>query len=229
MKKMLASLGQLFFPNVCVCCAGSLSHQEVSICDLCLYTLPKMEDFDSSKNFLIKKFWGHVNLKEATALYSLTNSDDVLQVVHHIKYKANFDLAVEMGKRLGQRILSVKGFGPFDGIVPVPLHPKKHHARGYNQCDLICKGISVVLGSPVLKESVDRIKYNPSQTKKARYDRFLNAQEIFKVSRPNLLKGKRILLVDDVITTGATIGACANAILDVEGTKVWVCSLAVGR
>ena len=148
-------------------------------------------------------------------------------IVHEIKYKGNLELGVITGKLLGETLVK-EGLSEFDGIIPVRLHPKKERLRGFNQSDLLADGISSVIHKPVYKEAFIRKKYNSTQTKKRRYERYINSKEVFSVSDIESLKGKHMLLVDDVITTGATIEACAGSLLEVEGLKLSVATLAVG-
>ena len=148
-------------------------------------------------------------------------------ILHEIKYKENHNLGIEMGKVLGRAMIKIPQLTNADVIIPIPLHPKREIERGYNQSNLIALGMSQVMGQIVSADSVIRKKYNSTQTNKKRYERFINSSEIFKVVTPQVLKNKHVILIDDVITTGATIEACGNALLEVEGLKLSVVSLAV--
>ena len=228
MKSLFSSIGQLLFPNLCICCDGYISHQEDQVCDLCLYTLPRFEENSFHDNSLARKFWGRVKLENVSAQYKLTGSAAVKSIVHQIKYKGNKDLGRSMGAILGASLVKSDLFGDIDVILPVPLHPKKELLRGYNQSDLLSDGLASVIDKPVLKGVLIRKKHNSTQTKKRRYERYINSKEVFSLNSVDILKNKKVLLVDDVITTGATIEACAGVLLEVEGLKLSVATLAVG-
>jgi len=218
----------MLFPNLCVCCDGYISHQEDQVCDLCLYTLPRYEENMFEDNSLARKFWGRVKLENVAAHYKLTGNTAVKSIIHQVKYKGNTALGVTMGEVLGATLVKSSLFGGIDMLVPVPLHLKKKRLRGYNQCDLLVEGISSVMGFPIVKSVLVREKHNSTQTKKNRYERYINSKEIFCIKDTEALKNKHVLLVDDVITTGATMEACAGTLLEVEGLKLSVATLAVG-
>ena len=227
MQKLLHALSQLLFPNLCVCCDSYLSYQEGLLCDMCLYTLPKFENFKDKNNPVAKKFWGRLNTHFVTAYLNFKADPDVRKILHQLKYKGNKQIGIEMGEHMGRKLQLIEDLKSVDLIIPVPLHTKRQQFRGYNQCDLIVQGITNITEHRVAYDAVLREKYNSTQTKKNRYERFINSKEIFRVSKPQLLEHKHILLVDDVITTGATIEACGAALLEVEGLKLSIATLAV--
>ena len=227
MKKMLQSLGQLVYPNMCVCCDSYLSHQEGKVCDLCHYTLPKFEAYQQKDNTLAKRFWGRVKLENATGYLRHQKSTEVTKILHDFKYRGNSALAIEMGEALGRSLSKTQFIGSVDCVIPVPLHPKRERIRGYNQSDLLVEGICNQAPCKGIYDALVRQKHNSTQTKKKRYERFINAKEIFRVAKPEKLQNSHVLLIDDVITTGATIEACAEALLDVKGVQVSVACLAV--
>ncbi|MDG2455819.1 MAG: phosphoribosyltransferase family protein [Bacteroidia bacterium] len=227
MKNLLASVGQMLFPNLCVCCDGYLSKQEVSVCDLCLYTLSKFELIAALDNPLAKKFWGRLKLEAATAYLSYKGTNDVKKLMHALKYKGDTHLGIEMGKWLGDALIRTGNFSTIDCVIPIPLHPKRQMLRGYNQCDLLGHGLCEAMKIPMISDVVVRERHNSTQTKKKRYDRYVNSKELFKVIDPSRIQGKNVLLIDDVITTGSTMESCGSVLLDVEGLRLSLASLAV--
>lgn len=218
----------MLFPNLCICCDGYISHQENQVCDLCMYTLPKYEENEFKDNSLARKFWGRVSLENVAAQYKLTGSSAVKSIIHQIKYRGNTDLGIAMGEVLGATLMKSTLFTDVNLLLPVPLHPKKERLRGYNQCDLLLTGLGAVMNIPIVKNKLIRKKHNSTQTKKNRYERYINSKEVFYITDIEALQNKHVLIVDDVITTGATIEACASVLLDVDGLKLSVATLATG-
>lgn len=218
----------MLFPNLCICCDGYISHQENQVCDLCMYTLPKYEENEFKDNSLARKFWGRVSLENVAAQYKLTGSSAVKSIIHQIKYRGNTDLGIAMGEVLGATLMKSTLFTDVNLLLPVPLHPKKERLRGYNQCDLLLTGLGAVMNIPIVKNKLIRKKHNSTQTKKNRYERYINSKEVFCITDIEALQNKHVLIVDDVITTGATIEACASVLLDVDGLKLSVATLATG-
>ena len=218
----------MLFPNLCICCDGYISHQENQVCDLCMYTLPKYEENEFKDNSLARKFWGRVSLENVAAQYKLTGSSAVKSIIHQIKYRGNTDLGIAMGEVLGATLMKSTLFTDVNLLLPVPLHPKKERLRGYNQCDLLLTGLGAVMNIPIVKNKLIRKKHNSTQTKKNRYERYINSKEVFCITDIEALQNKHVLIVDDVITTGATIEACASVLLDVDGLKLSAATLATG-
>jgi ComF family protein len=224
MKKYWESFVQLVLPNICVLCNSYLSNQEKCLCEICKYDLPKFEGFKVSPNHIEKLFWGRVKVQQATSLLQFTSHNQTQTILHQIKYKGNKTLGVEMGKLMGSEILSVDWVQSIDGIIPIPIHIKKMHIRGYNQSDLLAEGMGEVLGKPVLKNLVERTVHTTSQTKLARYERHKNVESIFSL-KDKSITGKHYLVIDDVVTTGSTIEACCQTLLE-AGVNVSVYTLA---
>ena len=224
----LSDLFELFYPEVCLSCSEKLLKGEEVICFKCNGTLPKTDHWNDSNNPMAKRFWGRVNLQGAAALFEFQKGEHVQHLLHQLKYRGRQDVGEYLGKMLGSSLLkddtTIK---EVDLIVPVPLHWKKQQTRGYNQCDSIAKGISETIVVPWTDSALERTQENISQTKKNRFDRWANVAEIFSVRDAEQLKGKHILLVDDVMTTGATAEACLQTILTIPGTKVSFVPVAV--
>ncbi|KKB52308.1 comF family protein [Parabacteroides sp. HGS0025] len=227
MRKTLNNLLDLFFPKLCLLCNDPLMGGENHFCLKCLCNLPHT-GFDYLKeNPATHLFTGKVMISHAAAFLHYERGGHVQQLIHELKYNDNKEIGFRLGRMAGldyrQAILSDLP----DLILPVPLHPRKKKKRGYNQSEWIARGINSVLKLPVDTSSLCRIKQNETQTKKPVYDRWLNVQEIFTVANPQALEGKHILLIDDVITTGSTLGACAEALLTVPGVRVSVLAVAI--
>jgi ComF family protein len=216
----------LLYPDVCASCGNSLVEGEKFICLQCEYDLPKTDFHLHRDNAIENHLAGRVVFERAAAYYFFTDESKVQHVIHNIKYAGNKDLAVYIGKQYG---MDLKESGFMDGvdmIVPVPLHSSRLKKRGFNQSDLFAKGLNNATGIPVNTAALKRLIANPTQTKKSRIARWENVESIFEVTDKNLLKNKHVLLVDDVITTGATLEACAMQVLKCENAKVSIVTMA---
>jgi len=229
MKNFFNSFTQLLFPNLCICCKGYLSNQERFICDMCNYNLPIYEFNSLKDNDLRKKFWGTLPIQECLAYLSFKQNNEVQKVMHELKYNGNKEIGFAMGLTLGRLILSFDKLDDIDFIIPIPLHKKREDQRGFNQAEVIANGVSNIIKAPVLNNVVGRVINNKSQTNRNRLDRSINTEDIFKVMNLKPLEGKHILLLDDVITTGATMISCGNSLLRVKDLKLSVAGLAVAN
>jgi ComF family protein len=229
MKNFFNSFTQLLFPNLCICCKGYLSNQERFICDMCNYNLPLYEFNSLKDNDLRKKFWGTLPIQECLAYLSFKQNNEVQKVMHELKYNGNKEICFAMGLTLGRLILSFDKLDDIDFIIPIPLHKKREDQRGFNQAEVIANGVSNIIKAPVLNNVVVRVINNKSQTNRNRLDRSINTDNIFKVMDLKPLEGKHILLLDDVITTGATMISCGNSLLRVKDLKLSVAGLAVAN
>lgn len=216
----------LFFPELCGACGKNLHRGEHQLCVSCLYKLPKTNFHLDRQNKVAKQFWGRIPLLQATAFLYFRKGSSVQQLMHQIKYGNRPELAVRMGELYGQELLKSSTFVKPDMLLPVPLHPKKLKHRGYNQSACIAEGLSKILGIPALEHVLIREVHTETQTKKSRFARYENLQEAFGVVTAETLQGKHILLVDDVITTGATLEACTLALHKKAKVQISVCALA---
>jgi len=196
------------------------------ICMGCLYELPRTKYLSYSENPVSRLFWGRVYVENATALFQYQKGSRFQRVIYELKYKNRLDIGREMGRLLG---IELKGsaFTSADLILPVPLHKRKYRQRGYNQCHPIAEGLSQSLGIPWCSSHLIRPSVSLTQTNRSRVDRWSNVDGIFEVKDPGKLRGKHIILVDDVVTTGATLDACATALLSHEKVRVSIATLAV--
>lgn len=218
------SFFNVFYPNYCNLCDASLNSQENHVCLNCLYDLPYLNGNNLNMDKLNRLFWGRVQVEHVYSLLDYQKGNQSQQVLHQLKYKKKRKLGYFFGRILANELMQNERF---DKIVPVPLHPKKLKERGFNQSSVIAKGISDGLNVPVDENIMDRIVYNPSQTKFSKYDRWNNVRKIFELKTPkSTLEGLHILLVDDVMTTGATLEACVQEFNRIENCTVSIATLA---
>jgi len=230
MKGLIRVMGDfigLLYPSLCVTCGKNLYRHESMICTQCLYHIPKTNYHFLKDNPVSRLFWGRVNMESAAAYYFFEKGSRFKGLIHKMKYKGQKEIGYEVGRIYGND-LKVSGlFNQADLIIPVPLHPRKERKRGYNQSEWIAKGIAESMEKPLETRAVYRAVDTESQTSKTKYERWKNVEDIFQVSLPERLQEKHILLVDDVITTGSTLEACAHTILRITGTKVSCVTLGI--
>lgn len=217
---------ELLFPNVCGICTKSLLPFEKVICSPCRIHLPYTNYSLHPDNKTAAIFWGRVNLVYCSSFLHYKKGNSVRKLIHQLKYKGREDIGYFLGAQFGQLLHKIPELDDVDGIIPVPLHPKKEKIRGYNQCKPIAEGMSAHLNVPVLNQIVERKHYNTSQTTKDRYSRWENISEKFAVKNPGLAKHKHLLVVDDVITTGSTLEALIVALSGV--TDLRISAVAIG-
>jgi ComF family protein len=217
----------LIFPDTCRACHSPLIHGEKVICTSCGYYLPLSDSHLNAENPVSKLFWGRVELSSAAAYYSFQKGGYVQQLIHQLKYKGRREVAIEIGMRFGAELKKADLFRTAELIIPVPLHVRKLKKRGFNQSDLFAQGLSACMDIPTDTESLVQETATETQTRKSRFSRWKNVESKFFLRDNKGLKGKHILLVDDVVTTGATLEACAKILLEVEGTKVSVAAMAI--
>ena len=215
----------LCYPKLCAACHNTLVKNESAICTACIIHLPKTNYHLDLENPLNKIFWGRVPIEMVAAYYFFNKGNKVQKLLHELKYKGNKSVGEKIGVLYGYELLGSPVFSSIDFIMPVPLHPKKLKKRGYNQSEWFANGLGQSMNIPVSTTIIYRNTDSATQTKKSRFNRWENVAEIFGVSTPELINNKHILLVDDVVTTGATIEACAK-ILKEHHAKVSVVSIA---
>ena len=224
---MLKNLLNLLYPAQCLACEETLLQNESLICLECLFHLPKTKFQDDPANEVCKLFWGRAKVEMATAFLFFTKTGKVQHLIHQLKYCRKPEIGIYLGKLFGKELSKSPCFQGIDIIVPVPLHPRKIKTRGYNQSEQIALGLSQTMRIPIDTTSFIRCKATETQTRKSRFSRWENVKEVFAVKDYEALTNKHILLVDDVITTGATIEGCIRKLTAIEGVRVSVVSLAV--
>ncbi|WP_298650434.1 ComF family protein [uncultured Proteiniphilum sp.] len=224
-NELLNQLANLFFPNVCVICGGELLPGEEGACLQCLYKLPKTHNFREPDNDAEKLMAGRIPFERIASYCVYTKGGILPPLIHHLKYRHNQRIGLLLGRMFGKDLLGSEFLNPVELIVPVPLHPKREKARGYNQAGIIAKGLSETTGLPMSAGNLLRVVYNPTQTKRTKTQRWENVRDIFKVADPGLFEQKHLLLVDDVITTGSTLEACGTALQVCKGVKISIATL----
>ncbi|MDR0436691.1 MAG: ComF family protein [Bacteroidales bacterium] len=224
---MLKDLVNLLYPLQCLACEKTLHQNETLICLECLFHLPKTNFHNDPSNAVCRLFWGRAKVEMATAFLFFSKSGKVQHLIHQLKYNKKPEIGIYLGKLFGKDLLKSLNFQGIDVIIPVPLHPKKIKIRGYNQSDKIAFGLSQTMNVSVDTISFVRGIATETQTRKNRFSRWENVKDVFAVADENTLKNKHILLVDDVITTGATIEGCIRKLTAIEGVRVSVVSLAI--
>jgi len=219
-------LSYLIYPEVCPACLNALRKGELCLCTSCRFRLPRTQYYKDKDNPVAKQFWGKVNIEAATAYYHFGKGEKVQRLIHQLKYKGSKDIGVFVGELFGMEVAKVQPYSEIDIVVPVPLHPSKLRQRGYNQSDSFAEGIATAIGVRFDPDAVRRVKATDTQTRKHRYERYENVSSVFELSKPEDLRGKHVLLVDDVVTTGSTFIACAEVILNVPGSRVSIAALA---
>ena len=203
----------LFFPRLCLACQQPLPSDDATLCLDCQATLPETDLHLSKINEFTARFDGRLAVEAAAALYFFTRKSRTQHLIHEIKYYDKREAALEFGRQLGSRLAQQIHFQSLSCIVPVPMHPTKQRKRGYNQADLFADGLAETMRLPVEKSALKKIRATDSQTRKSRLQRLENTADIFAVSDPSVFFGKNVLIVDDVMTTGATLESCAAAVL----------------
>ena len=205
----------LFFPNLCCACGNAISQTTKIICVECLFHLPQTNFHKDATNSLTKKFWGRIPVLQAASYYYFQKEGRVQHLLHELKYRGRTDVGEYIGTMYGTILKESENlFNKADIIIPIPLHIEKLRKRGYNQSDHFAKGLSNSLQIPWSNSLIQRKIFTETQTGKNRIERWENVDDIFEFNNQDFYKNKHIILVDDVITTGATIEACANALFN---------------
>jgi ComF family protein len=222
---MLSDFIALIYPESCAACNQTLLKNEYCLCTSCIFNLPKTNYMNMPDNPVSKLFWGRIPVENACAYYQFTKGGKVQKLLHELKYKGNKDAGLFPGKLFGTE-LKQSIYNNIDAIIPVPLHLSKLKKRGYNQSEMIAIGLSEAMQKPIRTDWLIRKYASETQTKKSRFKRWENVKEIFAIQKNEEFEGKHLLIVDDVVTTGATIEACVQLLLQVKNVKISIVALA---
>ncbi len=216
----------IFYPQVCLGCKQPLVKNERLLCLLCHANLPYTDFHKFPDNKIQRVFTGRFGFQKATAFLYFSKGGIVQSILHHLKYRNFPEAAILMGEIMGERLGRDGFFSEIDSLVPVPLHPNKQKKRGYNQSEMLCKGLESTAGIPVSTQNLTRTTFSQTQTRKSSFERWRNVEKIFSINKPKAYIDKHLLLVDDIITTGSTVEACAVELNAIENTKVSLLTLA---
>ncbi|MEQ8702596.1 MAG: phosphoribosyltransferase family protein [Phaeodactylibacter sp.] len=217
----------LFYPNLCYACGQNLpAGQSDPVCLTCHYKLPRTDHHLHAENAFTERLWGRLELQSAAAFFQFVKDGRVQRLLYHLKYNGKREVGLYLGKLYGAALKSVPAFQSVDAIVPVPLHPRKEKIRGYNQADWFARGLSETMQRPVIY-ALKRTVFTQTQTRMTRAERQVNVSRAFELSASVSLPGKHVLLVDDVVTTGATLEACGARLLQHPGLQLSMAAIAI--
>lgn len=215
------------YPKLCLACNYETPPVDEWLCLSCKLKLPKTNFHLEKENKFSERFWGKVKIEAGAAMFYFKKGGRTQNLIHNLKYKKRPQIGVILGNLYGKELKESPLFQDIDIIVPVPLHWKKLRKRGYNQSAVFAQGLSEAMSIPWVADALRRNENSESQTKKSKMSRLENVLSVFEVNNQKKIEGKHILLVDDVLTSGATMEACATKILEIPGTKVSLATIAV--
>jgi len=226
MKQYIHDFLNFCFPENCPVCGNILPRPGMVLCLKCELGLPRTRYTKMPDNPVSRLFWGRVRIEAATSLFRFEKGSRYQKLMHRLKYKGDREIGLYLGRLLGEDLVGTD-YASVSHIVPVPLHPDKLKARGYNQCELIAQGISDITGTDILPDLLVRNIFTETQTRRNRYDRFINVSGKFNLrENSENYPDCSFLLVDDIVTTGATLEACALPLSEELNGKVYVATVA---
>lgn len=224
---MFSDLLNLFYPRLCSCCSKQLDKNENVVCTSCLHQLPVTENYMEEENTTSKIFYGRVKIENASSLLLFEKKGLVQSLIHELKYKGQEEIGKFLGSWMGELLSSRDEYKGITAIVPVPLHKNKLRKRGYNQVEKFGQELALCLNAHYVDDVLVKITKSNSQTRKRRLSRWGKIEESFKINKKTKLKDAHILLVDDLVTTGATLEACIKKLQEIEGIKISIATMAI--
>lgn len=226
MVKFFKYIANILYPEICCGCDKHLVEYEYLLCVYCRNKLPYSEFYGCTENTLKKKFYGRIPLQYACSLLLFQKKGMAQKLIHHLKYRNNENIGVFLGLLLGDKLSKNKKMNVIQCIIPVPLHQKKEKKRGYNQLTKFGKTLAAKMCIPFRENVLIRNKIAPTQTKKDPHERWGNTVNAFTITDYDLLKNQHLLLIDDVVTTGATLEACSLELLKIENIQISIACIA---
>lgn len=222
---MIRDFVNLLFPQWCAGCLGPLVSGEESVCTFCRSELKISSTYKEKPNGIVSKFYGKIPVEHAFTMFQFSRKGVIQNLLHRIKYGGYYDMGVWLGNLLGAEIKHEPWISDLNMIVPIPLHKSKLQLRGYNQSEAFARGLSGAIQVPI-DEVMVRKQHTQTQTRKSRMERWVNVSEIFELTRGKFVEGKNVLLVDDVITSGATLEAAGSVLIKKGVNKIYIATIA---
>ena len=224
---MLKSIVNLFFPKVCNACHNLLNDNADTICLDCRHDLPITNFHFDNNDSVAKVLYGRAKIENGTALFRFEKKGNVQRLIHNLKYKDHEHIGFVLGNWLGGELKTLESYKNIDAVIPVPLHKNKLKKRGFNQVALFGQQIAEALNAEYFDNVLVKITNTKSQTTKGRFTRWTNSEELFSLKNKETISNKHILIVDDIITTGATLEACVGVLNQAENVKISVATMAI--
>lgn len=224
---MFHDLISLFYPAACNCCSTELSRNEKTVCTACLHELPVTNYHLHNENPAKKVFYGRAEIENATALLFFRKKGMVQTLIHNLKYRGNEEVSAFLGEWMGTELAEIENYRIIDSVIPVPLHKNKLKSRGFNQVEGFARKIAEKLDAEYIDDVLVKKTPGTTQALRNRLSRWGNMEETFLLENPDKIRNHNVLLVDDIITTGATLEACVEKIQQVEGVKVSIATMAI--
>lgn len=219
----------LIAPRLCCVCGNRLAITENTVCSVCVMHLPRTAIRDFQNNPMAQMFWGLAPVERAAALFYYHVNSNTSNILYELKYRNRPEIGLDMGRLMASELMIAGFFDGMDVIVPLPLSRQRKRTRGYNQSEMLAKGIGEITGIPCETKAVGRKYFKKSQTRVNRYERRGNVEDAFMLLNAECLRGKHVLLVDDVVTTGSTMIACAETMKNIEGIRISYLALALTK
>ncbi|WP_298319753.1 ComF family protein [uncultured Aquimarina sp.] len=224
---MLSDLAYLFYPIFCSACDNPLHKNERILCTSCRHRLPLGNFHKVNAKKIEKVFYGRAKVENATSLLVFEKDSLVQNLIHNLKYRGREEIGKELGIWLGGELNQLSDYQCIDSVIPVPLHPKRLRERGFNQVEKFGREIAKKLDAEYIDIVLKKNSYNEKQSKNSRLTRWINTSETFGIQNESLLINKHILIVDDIVTTGATIEACIQVLKSIPGIKISIATMAI--
>jgi ComF family protein len=224
---MFHDFADLLFPRLCQACEATLTRNEKVLCTRCLHALPVTNYHLESGNAVEAIFYGRIPVENATSLLLFEKKEMVQKLIHNLKYRGHEEIGAYLGAWLGNELRQTENYREVSVVIPVPLHKIKLKKRGFNQVEAFGKEIAKALDAPYKDQILLKVSSSQTQTVKKRFARWGSIGETFILQNPEELENEHVLLVDDLVTTGATLEACAEKLLQVKGVKISIATMAV--